>query len=161
MSLHTFKIVQKIPIPVKQAWDFFSHPGNLQLITPANFQFRILTALDDKPIYTGQIINYTVRPLFNIRMRWTTVITRVEEEILFIDEQQRGPFRYWQHQHFFRPIDDGTEMTDVLQYEIPGWIAGDMINAVLIKNDIKKLFAYRYSKIQERFTSATVNWPQK
>lgn len=151
MSVHSFTIVQKMPIPVKEAWDFFSHPANLQLITPANFQFKILTNLEDRPIYTGQVINYTVRPIFNIRMRWTTLITRVEEAVVFVDEQQRGPFSYWQHQHFFRAIEGGTEMKDVLQYKIPGLFGGDIINGVLIKNDIKKLFDYRYVKIKELF----------
>lgn len=151
MSLHSFSIVQKIPIPVKQAWDFFSHPGNLQLITPPNFQFKILTQLEDRPIYQGQVIDYTVRPLFNIRMRWTTLITRVEEEVLFVDEQTRGPFNYWQHQHFFKSLNGQTEMTDLLEYKIPSWFGGDIINAVLIKRDIKKLFDYRYLQIAERF----------
>ncbi|MGZ5134526.1 MAG: SRPBCC family protein [Flavitalea sp.] len=151
MSLHSFRITQQIPIPVEQSWIFFSHPGNLQLITPANFQFKILTKLEDKPIYTGQVIDYTVRPIFNIRMRWTTLITHVEEEVLFIDEQTRGPFNYWQHRHYFKPLKGGTEMTDMLHYRIPGWFAGDILNAVLIKNDIRKLFDYRYSKIAERF----------
>jgi ligand-binding SRPBCC domain-containing protein len=151
MSLHSLRIVQKIPVPVRQAWDFFSQPSNLQLITPASFQFNILTQLDDKPIYTGQIIDYTVKPIFKIRMRWRTIITRVDEEVLFVDEQQRGPFRYWQHTHHFRVIEGGTEMTDELKYEIPGWFAGDIINAVLIRKDLKKLFAYRYTRIAERF----------
>ena len=151
MSVHSFRITQQLPIPVKQAWEFFSLPGNLQLITPTNFEFKILTKLEEKPIYTGQVIDYTVRPIFNIRMRWTTLITQVEEEVLFIDEQTRGPFSYWQHQHFFKPINGGTEMTDLLLYKIPGWFAGDIINALIIKNDIKKLFDYRYLKIEERF----------
>ena len=151
MSLHSFRIIQEMAIPVKQAWEFFSLPANLQLITPTNFEFKILTKLEEKPIYTGQVIDYTVRPIFNIRMRWTTLITHVEEEILFIDEQIRGPFSYWRHQHFFKPMNGGTEMTDVLHYKIPGWFAGDILNAVLIKNDIRKLFDYRYSKITARF----------
>lgn len=151
MSVHSFDIVQKMPIPVKEAWDFFSHPANLQLITPANFQFKILTKLEDRPIYAGHIIDYTVRPIFNISMRWTTLITRVEEEVLFVDEQQRGPFSYWQHQHFFRTIQGGTEMKDVLQYKIPGFFGGDIINGMLIKNDIKKLFDYRFVKIKDLF----------
>lgn len=151
MSVHNLQIVQKIPVPLKQAWDFFSNPANLQLITPASFRFTILSDFDDRPIYAGQIIEYTVRPLFNIPMRWTTLITKVEEEVLFIDEQKRGPFRYWQHQHFFKSTDRITEMTDVLNYEIPGWFAGDIVNTVLIKKDLKNLFDYRYSKIDELF----------
>lgn len=157
MSVHDFKIVQKIPIPVKHAWDFFSQPANLQLITPPGFQFKILSKLDDRPIYMGQVIEYTVRPLFNIRMRWTTLITQVEEEVFFIDEQTRGPYRYWRHKHIFRPIDGGTEMTDELEYEIPGWFAGDLINSLLIKHEIKKLFDYRYAKISTLMTRMETN----
>ena len=153
MSVHQFKIVQEIPISVKQAWDFFSHPGNLQLITPPAFQFKILTKLEDRSIYCGQVIDYTVRPLFNIRMRWTTLITEVEEEEFFVDEQTRGPYKYWRHKHIFKPIAGGTEMTDELHYEIPGWYAGDLINSLLIRNELKKLFDYRYSAIAKRMTT--------
>ena len=151
MSTHSFSIKQRIPIPVRDAWNFFSKPSNLQLITPASFQFKILSTSDDRPIYEGQIIDYTVRPLFNIRMRWTTLITRVEEEVMFIDEQKRGPYRYWQHQHCFRPIADGTEMSDIVRYEIPGWWAGDVLNTLLVKSDLKKLFLYRSARIEQLF----------
>jgi ligand-binding SRPBCC domain-containing protein len=147
MSVHQLKIVQEIPIPVKHAWDFFSRPGNLQLITPPGFQFKILTKLDERPIYIGQVIDYTLRPLFTIPVRWTTLITEVEEEIFFVDEQTRGPYKYWRHKHIFKPITGGTEMTDELEYEIPGGLAGDLINSILVKNELRKLFDYRYSKI--------------
>ena len=151
MSIHLYRITQRIPIPVSDAWKFFSKPSNLQLITPASFQFKILSTLDDRPIYEGQIIDYTVRPLFNIRMRWTTLITKVEEEVMFIDEQERGPYRYWQHQHSFRPIAGGTEMSDIVRYEIPGSWAGDVLNTLLIRSDLKKLFLYRFARIEELF----------
>ena len=147
MSIHTLKIVQKIPIPVKEAWDFFSKPSNLQVITPESFQFKILSNLDDRPIYEGQVIDYTVRPLFRIKMRWTTLITKVEQEVMFIDEQKRGPYRSWKHQHLFKPVKGGTEMTDIVQYEVPGSFAGDLVNALLIKSNIQNLFNYRHSKI--------------
>ena len=148
MSRHTFKVVQVLPIALKQAWNFFSNPANLQFITPGNFQFRILTNIENRPIYPGQIIHYTVRPLFNIQIRWTTIITKVKEEGMFIDEQQSGPFRYWEHQHFFKSIEGKTEMTDIVTYEVPGWFAGELINKLLIKTQLKNLFHYRYSAIE-------------
>ena len=151
MSVHTLKVVQNLPVTVREAWDFFSNPANLQLITPASFQFVILTKLDNRGIYTGQRIDYTVRPIFNIQMRWTTLITKVEPEVMFIDEQQKGPYSYWQHQHIFKPIEGGTRMTDIVRYEVPGWLAGDIINSLLIKNQLKNLFDYRYSAIADRF----------
>ena len=151
MSIHSFSVIQRIPIPVKDAWDFFSKPSNLHFVIPQSYQFGILSKLDDRPMYEGQIIDYTVRPLFYIRMRWRSLITRVEEGVMFTDEQIRGPYRYWQHQHFFKPIPGGTEMSDLVNYELPGWVVGDLINRFLIKDDLKELFDYRFSKIEERF----------
>lgn len=149
---HSFEVVQQLPVPVKDAWDFFSDPQNLQLITPADFQFRVLTPLNGS-IYPGQVIDYTVRPLFKIRMRWRTLITKVEQEVMFVDEQQRGPYKYWQHQHFFRAKSGGTEMTDRVTYEVPGGLAGDLLNKLLVRRKLKELFEYRYAQIARIVTN--------
>ena len=66
---------------------------------------------------------------------------------MFIDEQQKGPYRYWQHQHHFKPIDRGTEMTDIVKYEVPGWFAGDIVNSILVSKKLKALFQYRSEAI--------------
>ena len=147
MSLHQLKIVQTLPVSVETAWDFFSDPRNLQLITPASFQFKILSDLGNKAIHEGQIIEYKVRPLFNLEMYWRTVITKVQDKVMFIDEQQKGPYRYWQHQHHFKPMDRGTEMTDIVKYEVPGWFAGDIVNSILVSKKLKALFQYRSEAI--------------
>ena len=151
MSRHTFKVHQVLPVSVNDAWNFFSDPSNLQLITPANFQFKVLTDVDGKSIYPGQIIEYRVRPLYNIPIHWTTLITKVDEQVMFIDEQIRGPYRYWQDQHFFKPVNGGTEMTDIVTYEVPGWFAGNILNRFLIRKKLKELFDFRYDAIKIRF----------
>lgn len=147
MSLHQLKIVQTLPVSVGTAWDFFSNPNNLQLITPASFRFKILSDLKNRAIHEGQIIEYKVRPLFNFEMYWRTIITRVQDQVMFIDEQQKGPYRYWQHQHLFKAVKDGTEMTDIVKYEVPGWFAGDIINSLFIRKKLDDLFQYRYKAI--------------
>ena len=140
-----------MPIPVEEAWDFFAKPSNLHFVIPPSYKLGILSKLDDHPMYEGQIIDFTVRPLFYIRTRWTTLVTKVEEGVMFIDEQKRGPYRYWQHQHFFKPIPGGTEVSDIVNYELPGWLVGDLINRLVIQDDLKELFQYRCSKVEERF----------
>jgi len=39
MAAHSIKTVQKIPVSIEEAWNFFSSPANLQAITPANIGF--------------------------------------------------------------------------------------------------------------------------
>ncbi len=60
MSVYYFKSEQFLPIDINKAWNFFSSPKNLALITPPELDFNILTKLDGKEIYEGMIIDYTV-----------------------------------------------------------------------------------------------------
>jgi ligand-binding SRPBCC domain-containing protein len=147
----SFKIVQQIPAPIDKTWDFFADPANLQTITPPDMGFTIISKNHGDKIYTGQIIEYKVRPLFNIPLYWMTEITQVKEREFFIDEQKKGPYRLWQHQHHFKEIPGGTEMTDIVHYQNPFWFIGDLANALFVKRKLKKIFEFRYKKVEELF----------
>ena len=62
---------------------------------------------------------YTVRPLFNIPVSWMTEITHVERHKFFVDEQRKGPYQLWHHQHHFKTVEGGVEMTDLVHYRLP------------------------------------------
>ena len=53
-----------------------------------------------------------------------TEITHVEEQQFFVDEQRFGPYSLWHHQHHFKAIEGGVEMTDIVHYKLPLWILG-------------------------------------
>ncbi len=55
---------------------------------------------------------------FGIAVRMTSVITEYERPVWFVDEQQRGPFQRWWHEHTFTAVDDGTKtlMVDVVEF---------------------------------------------
>ena len=108
-------------------------------------------------MYIGQIIEYTVKPILNIPLYWMTEITQVAEEKYFIDEQRFGPYRLWHHQHHFKLIDGGVEMTDIVHYKIPFWFLGDIANTLFVQNQLKKIFIHRYVAVMEKFG----NWPDE
>ena len=109
MSVHTLKRVQRLPIPLEQAWDFFSSPGNLKEITPAYMGFEVTSDPDflDK-MYAGQVITYFVKPVLGIPLFWMTEITHVQHHQFFVDEQRVGPYSLWHHQHHFKAIPGGV-----------------------------------------------------
>lgn len=109
MAAHSLKNVQIIPVPLERAWDFFSNPANLPLITPAAMSFKIISKHHGEKMYPGQIIEYQVTPIAGIKMYWMTEITHVEEYRYFVDEQRFGPYAMWHHQHLFRSVDEGVE----------------------------------------------------
>ena len=135
-----------------EAWDFFSSPNNLAKITPDDMEFTVTSAVDpNQKMYPGMIITYKVSPLFGIKLNWMTEITQVEPEQYFIDEQRFGPFKFWHHQHHFKAIPNGVEMTDVLTYGLPMGILGQMAHGIMVGNKIKAIFAFREKKTIELF----------
>src|SRR5580698_1039476 len=91
---------QTLPISIETAWNFFSRPEKLSDITPKYMRFRVQSSLPEK-IYAGLTIQYKVSLLFNIPVQWVTEIARVEEPHYFVDHQKKGPYRIWQHEHYF------------------------------------------------------------
>jgi ligand-binding SRPBCC domain-containing protein len=155
MSVHSLKAVQQIPVPLEQAWDYFSSPANLQAITPADLCFHIISLYHGDRMYPGQIIEYKLYPLWGIPWYWMTEITQVEESRFFIDEQRYGPYSLWHHQHHFKAIEGGVEMTDIIHYKLPGWWVGELLNATVVKKKLADIFAYRFRKVEELFGK----WP--
>lgn len=150
-KVYSIKAVQKIPVGLDKAWDFFSNPKNLETITPGNMSFKTISKYHGDIVYAGQIIEYKVSPLLNIPLYWMTEITHVEDKKYFVDEQRYGPFNMWHHQHHFKVVEGGIEMTDIVHYKLPLWFLGDIANSLFVKNQVKKIFDYRFKKVEELF----------
>lgn len=149
-SMYQLKTTQQLPITLQQAWDFFSSPKNLATITPDSLDFRIKSDLPDK-MYAGMMIRYTVKPLLGIPVTWVTEITHVEEGKYFVDEQRVGPYSIWHHQHFFREIPGGVEMTDIVDYRLPFGPLGRIMHGPVVKPRLKQIFDYRWNKLIELY----------
>lgn len=145
MKVYTLNKKQFLPITLNQAWDFFSSPVNLKKITPEYMGFKITSDLGDGKMYPGQIISYVVTPVLGIPMSWTTEITHVLDKKYFVDEQRFGPYSFWHHQHWFREVEGGIEMTDIVNYSLPLGFLGRIANSLFVKNKLQEIFDFRES----------------
>ncbi len=150
-KVYSLKAIQKIPTDIKTAWNFFSKPENLNAITPKKLGFKILSEPFKNDMYAGQIIEYKVKPLLGIPLYWMTEIIHVKDNEYFIDEQRFGPYNLWHHQHHFKQIENGIEMTDIVHYKIPFWFIGDIANAIIVRKQLHEIFKYRYKIIEEKY----------
>ncbi len=150
-KVYSLKTIQRIPISLDAAWDFFSSPANLKEITPSNLGFQIVSKYHGERMYPGQIIEYIVKPVLGIPLYWMTEITHVEDKKYFVDEQRFGPYIMWHHQHHFKEIEGGVEMTDIVHYKLPLWILGDIANVIMVKKQLKGIFDYRFEAVEKRF----------
>lgn len=149
--MHTLKRVSKLPIDLQTAWNFFSNPKNLKEITPEYMGFNITSAFFKEKMYPGMVITYKVTPLLTIPMRWMTEITQVKENEYFIDEQRVGPYKIWHHQHHFKAIEGGVEMTDIIDYVIPFGFLGRLLEPIVVQPKLKEIFNFREKRVKELF----------
>lgn len=150
MKVYSLRASQLIPLSQEQAWAFFSSPSNLEAITPGFLHFSITSTVPAE-IHSGLIITYRIAAVAGIPMTWVTEISHVEPGVRFVDEQRIGPFRFWYHEHGFRPVDGGMEMTDQVHYVMPwGWL-GRVIHAVFIRHRLSSIFEFRRHYIANRF----------
>jgi ligand-binding SRPBCC domain-containing protein len=144
-----FQTIQFVKASPQECWSFFSNPSNLSLITPPDMDFQIYFPDPVPPMYQGLIIRYKVRPLFNIPLDWITEITQVEEGSYFVDNQVKGPFRLWHHQHFFKEVPGGIEMLDIVNYELPLGRLGELLSFGIVRKRVERIFAFRRKVIRE------------
>ena len=76
--MRTFERKQFLGIPIEQAWEFISNPNNLARITPISLDFRIVSRVPDQ-IHEGLLIEYRVRPLLGIQVKWVSVINNIQD----------------------------------------------------------------------------------
>ncbi|QNF35201.1 SRPBCC family protein [Adhaeribacter swui] len=151
MSHYVLKRVQKLPISLDLAWDYFSSPDNLAEITPSYMGFEVLSNSDSVKMYPGQIITYYVKPLLGIKLFWMTEITHVADKKYFVDEQRFGPYTLWHHTHFFKEIPGGVEMRDQVHYKLPFGPLGDLVHGLFVKKQLEGIFAYRNQVLEKKF----------
>lgn len=145
----SYRLVRRqfIPRGVEETFAFFSDAMNLEAITPAFLEFKILTPA---PIILrpGTVIDYRLK-IVRVPVRWRSTIDTFEPNRRFTDTQLRGPYRRWHHLHEFTPVDGGTLMTDCVEYELPCGALGSLAHALVVRRTLERIFDYRRDKVAE------------
>ena len=98
----------------------------------------------------GARIDYRLR-VRGLPLRWQSEITAWEPPHRFLDEQRRGPYRLWVHEHTFVERDGGTEVRDRVTYAVPG---GWLVERLLVGPDVRRIFAFRRETLARLFGAA-------
>ncbi|MEM7311154.1 MAG: SRPBCC family protein [Planctomycetota bacterium] len=147
MKLYTLERNVVIARPLDEVHEFFAAPQNLELLTPPWLRFQILTP---PPIEMrrGAIFDYKIS-LHGFPLRWRSLISAWEPKQRFVDEQLRGPYSVWIHEHLFESVPGGTRVTDRVRYAAPG---GPLVHRMLVRPDLERIFRYRCERVEEIFS---------
>lgn len=134
-----------LPLPRDDVFPFFAAAENLQVITPPELAFQVLTPT---PVAMGEgtLIDYRLR-LFGLSFAWRTRITGWDPPFTFTDEQIRGPYARWIHTHTFTARGAETLMEDRVRFRLPlGWVGSPGLP--LVEWQLRRIFRYRGSALQ-------------
>ncbi len=126
-AIHRLHVSLRLRRPLSEVFPFFADARNLERITPPWLRFQVLTS-EPLVMREGATIDYRLR-LRGVPIRWTGRIAAWEPPHLFVDEQDRGPYVTWHHEHRFREEDGMTLAEDEVTYTAPG---GRLVNRLLV-----------------------------
>lgn len=168
--VHVLERRQWVPATLEATFSFYSNPRNLGRITPAWMSFSLAgvdaprngsgvatngssaASQEDKGIRmaAGLRLHYRIRPLL-VPQRWTSEITVWQPPHIFVDEQVRGPYRSWRHEHRFIAERSGTVIEDRVEYVLPFGPLGRLAHLLLVERQLKSIFDYRGRAITKLF----------
>ena len=133
-----------MPVPVEEAFAFFSDARNLELITPPWLRFRTVEAPDELGLSARLRYRLT---LYGIPISWRTEIVEWHPPRGFTDVQRRGPFLLWEHSHRLAPVDGGTEIYDHIRYRLFFGPLGGLVRQLLVRRWVEGIFDYRAANV--------------
>ena len=85
---------------------------------------------------------------FGLPLRMTSRITAMSPPGSFTDEQVHGPFRYFTHEHLFRPHGEGTLMIDRVSFAAPLGFLGRFVERLVLAKYMRRLIEQRNGYLQ-------------
>lgn len=138
---------------IEETFAFFENPHHLARITPPWLGLAIRSE-QRLVMRAGLEIDYTIRWL-GLPVAWKTVIREYEPPFRFVDEQAKGPYRYWRHTHTFEERPAGTLVLDHVAYELPFGGLGRLAHRLVVHKQLWGIFLYRRQALQEIFRGAS------
>lgn len=138
MKTHLLESEVRLPRPIDEVFPFFADAQNLERLTPGFLRFRIVTPTPIR-MQEGALIDYRLR-VRGVPIRWRTRINVWDPPHRFVDEQIKGPYRLWLHEHTFEAAGDETICRDRVEYAVP---FDFLAHRLLVKRDVENIFAFR------------------
>lgn len=152
MHIHELHSQVRVPGRLEEVFPFFADAGNLELLTPPWLNFNIVTP---RPITMrpGAIIDYRIS-LHGLPMRWRSEITAWQPPYRFVDEQRRGPYRLWIHEHTFRQDGPEVVVADHVRYAVPGGpILEQLVHAAFVRRSLRRIFDFRVHAMKQHLAA--------
>ncbi|RLM95449.1 SRPBCC family protein [Haloarcula sp. Atlit-7R] len=149
----------RVEAPLSEVWKFHATGDGLVALTPdwMNIRIEAERGPDGQPdpdeLTAGSVVESSIKP-FGVppRQQWVSNIVAREEgddEAMFRDVMEEGPFPHWEHTHTFRALSDReTLVHDHVEFELPGGPLGRALGPFGCLG-MEPMFRYRHQQTKE------------
>ncbi len=113
---------------------------------------RAVGGVTSGQIGPGESVTWRARH-FGVPLRMTSVISEYEAPRRFVDEQTKGPFERWWHEHLFERVGERTLMRDRIEFEAPFGILGRIVERLVLERYLEKLILQRNRWLKQQLES--------
>jgi ligand-binding SRPBCC domain-containing protein len=137
----TFEKTSVINCTLAEIKRFHAAPRALAALTPPPIIMRVKRD-DRRSIIDGEI-EFTLW-LGPLPITWIARHEAGPEPDSFADAQVKGPLAYWRHEHIFREVAGGVELTDRIRLAHRSGLIGLLTRLAFDGIPLRLLFAYRH-----------------
>lgn len=136
-----------IEAPIERVFDLSRsielHKGSMQ-----RFNEKCTAGKQAGLLELNETVTWQAKHLMKER-QLTTKITAMQKPFSFIDEQVTGDFVSLKHEHYFKPVQNGTIMIDQFSFQAPYGVIGKWVSRFFLTGYITKLLEQRNQFIKE------------
>jgi len=126
---------------VQQLWDFHAQPNAFGILTPPPIFIQMRE--NKLKSLTEGTVDFTMW-LGPIPLHWIAQHLPGPTPTSFMDRQLSGPMGFWEHQHIFREVPEGVELTDHVTLEHKPGLAGLFSRMMFDGPPLQIFFFYRH-----------------
>ncbi|WP_308471044.1 SRPBCC family protein [Rathayibacter sp. AY1F6] len=145
-------LLQVVTRSARPAAEMFDRARDIDLHTAsqAGARERAVSGTTTGLIGLGEHVTWSARH-FGVPLRLTSTVTALDAPNSFVDEQTRGPFATFRHEHRFEPDDSGSGsgsgsgsvMIDRLEYSAPLGVLGRIAERLVLDRHLRRLLEER------------------
>jgi len=137
----TIHLTTFIAAPPERVFDL-TRNISLHKISVKNTNEEAIAGVTSGPIGLDETVTWRAKHIGKTRTMQMKV-TKMESPKGFTDEQLKGDFVHFRHEHHFKPIENGTLMIDMLDFKTPYGVIGDIFNSLYLTKYLEKFLLQR------------------
>ena len=135
-----------IAAPPERVFDL-SRNISLHKVSTKDTREEAIGGVTSGPISLNETVTWKAKHLGKKRIMQVK-ITQMESPVSFTDEQIKGDFIYFRHEHHFKPVENGTVMIDMLDFKSPYGILGKAFNSIYLTKYLERFLVKRNAVIK-------------